>query len=200
MLYNSLAIITLGYLEDMSYDYILSKLQTFKGTKRRYTVKTQGNNVFVDDYAHHPTAIRYVIEATRVRYPVRKSLPFSNQIVFQGERVLLKNLLKKWIKQITHILSIPRKCKTWRRYWYWYLWYFKNSARAKVITEDEAGVKELMQYDNCVFLFMSSKDIYKFEEMLIEAKKIYIKRVNCGTIIEEVEGCLWQQWTFVTVF
>lgn len=28
-----------------------------------------------------------------------------------------------------------------------------------------------MQYDNCVFLFMSSKDIYKFEEMLIEAKK-----------------------------
>ena len=49
MLYNSLAIITLGYLEDMSYDYILSKLQTFKGTKRRYTVKTQGNNVFVDD-------------------------------------------------------------------------------------------------------------------------------------------------------
>lgn len=36
----------------------------------------------------------------------------------------------------------------------------KNSARAKVITEDEAGVKELMQYDNCVFLFMSSKDIY----------------------------------------
>lgn len=39
MLYNSLAIITLGYLEDMSYDYILSKLQTFKGTKRRYTVK-----------------------------------------------------------------------------------------------------------------------------------------------------------------
>ena len=96
MLYNSLAIITLGYLEDMSYDYILSKLQTFKGTKRRYTVKTQGNNVFVDDYAHHPTAIRYVIEATRVRYPGKK-------IVFQGERVLLKNLLKKWIKRITHI-------------------------------------------------------------------------------------------------
>ena len=47
----------------------------------------------------------------------------------------------------------------------------KNLPRSKVVTEDEAGVKELMQYDNCVFLFMSSKDIYKFEEMLIEAKK-----------------------------
>ena len=103
MLYNSLAIITLGYLEDMSYDYILSKLQTFKGTKRRYTVKTQGNNVFVDDYAHHPTAIRYVIEATRVRYPGKKIVAIFQPDRFQGERVLLKNLLKKWIKQITHI-------------------------------------------------------------------------------------------------
>ena len=85
MLYNSLAIITLGYLEDMSYDYILSKLQTFKGTKIVILVKTQGNNIFVDDYAHHPTAIRYVIEANKSEIPlVRKSLPFSNQIVFKG--------------------------------------------------------------------------------------------------------------------
>ena len=44
-----------------------------------------------------------------------------------------------------------------------------------------------MQYDNCVFLFMSSKDIYKFEEMLIEAKNLY-KRVNYGTIINESRG------------
>ena len=47
MLYNSLAIITLGYLEDMSYDYILSKLQTFKGTKRRYTVKISKETMFL---------------------------------------------------------------------------------------------------------------------------------------------------------
>ena len=68
MLYNSLAIITLGYLEDMSYEYILSKLQTFKGTKRRYTVKTQGNNVFVDDYAHHPTEIKATLTSAK-NYP-----------------------------------------------------------------------------------------------------------------------------------
>ena len=46
----------------------------------------------------------------------------------------------------------------------------KYAPRAKVIQEDDTGVQELMQYDDCVFLFMSSKDIYKFEEKLILAK------------------------------
>ena len=56
----------------MSYDYILSKLQTFKGTKRRYTVKTQGNNVFVDDYAHHPKELATAISSMRDIFPGRK--------------------------------------------------------------------------------------------------------------------------------
>ena len=47
----------------------------------------------------------------------------------------------------------------------------KYLPRAKVIEENEAGAKELSQYNGCVFLFMSSKDIYKFEEKVIEMKK-----------------------------
>ena len=57
MLYNSLAIITLGYLENMDSEYIQDKLSTFQGTKRRYSVTEVGNNIYVDDYAHHPTAL-----------------------------------------------------------------------------------------------------------------------------------------------
>ena len=146
----------------MSYDYILSKLQTFKGTKRRYTVKTQGNNVFVDDYAHHPTAIRYVIEATRVRYPGKKIVA-----IFQPDRFSQE----KDKADYPYFCPFPENAKQEDGIDIDIYDISKNSARAKVITEDEAGVKELMQYDNCVFLFMSSKDIYKFEEMLIEAKK-----------------------------
>ena len=47
MLYNSLAIITLGYLENMDNEYIQNKLSTFQGTKRRYTVTEVGNNIYV---------------------------------------------------------------------------------------------------------------------------------------------------------
>ena len=79
--YNSLAVITLGYLENMRADYIQQRLATFDGVKRRYTVKEVGNNIYVDDYAHHPTAIRYVIEATRSRYPGREIVA-----IFQPDR------------------------------------------------------------------------------------------------------------------
>ena len=172
MLYNSLAIITLGYLEDMSYEYILSKLQTFKGTKRRYTVKTQGNNVFVDDYAHHPTAIKYVIEATRVRYPGKKIVAIFQPDRFSRGARFAKEFAQEMDKaDYPYFCPFPENAKHEDGIDIDIYDISKNSARAKVITEDEAGVKELMQYDNCVLLFMSSKDIYKFEEMLIEAKK-----------------------------
>ena len=171
MLYNSLAIITLGYLEDMSYEYILERLQTFEGTKRRYTVQEIGHNIYVDDYAHHPTAIRYVIEATRVRYPGKEIVA-----VFQPDRFSRGARFAKEFAFEMEKADHPYFCL------------FEENAkhedgididiydiaqyapRAKVIRQDDSGIEELMQYDDCVFLFMSSKDIYKFEEKLILKK------------------------------
>ena len=71
MLYDSLAVITLGYLENMSAEYIQERLSTFDGVKRRYTVKTVGNNIYVDDYAHHPTEIRATLTAAQ-KYPHKR--------------------------------------------------------------------------------------------------------------------------------
>ena len=42
--------------------------------------------------------------------------------------------------------------------------------RAKIINEDQEAAKELAQYDDVVYLFMSSKDIYKFANQVIEIK------------------------------
>ena len=170
MLYNSLAIITLGYLEDMSYDYILSKLQTFKGTKRRYTVKTQGNNVFVDDYAHHPTAIKYVIEATRVRYPGKKIVAIFQPHTFTRTIALLDEFAEA-LNQADAV----------------YLAQIYGSARevdhgdvkvedlearivkrSAIITTE--NVSPLLDHDNAVYVFMGAGDIqtyeYSFERLL----------------------------------
>ena len=98
MLYNSLAIITLGYLENMDSEYIQDKLSTFQGTKRRYSVTEVGNNIYVDDYAHHPTAIKYVIEATRVRYPGKKIVAvFKPRSFFTRSKICSRILLVLWI-------------------------------------------------------------------------------------------------------
>lgn len=172
MLYNSLAVITLGYLENMRSDYIQERLSTFEGVKRRYTVKEIGNNVYVDDYAHHPTAIRYVIDATRERYPGKQIVA-----VFQPDRFSRGLRFAKEFAKAMENADYP------------FLVHFPENAkkepgididiheigqyipRAIIIHEDEEAVRLLAEHDDCVFLFMSSKDIYKLEDMLIDFKE-----------------------------
>ena len=171
MLYNSLAVLTLGYLEGMDAEYIEERLSTFEGVKRRYTVKEVGNCIYVDDYAHHPTAVRYVIEATRTRYPGKKIVA-----LFKPDRF---SRILRFAKEFADAMDLAD---------YPYLCHFPENAvkeegididiseigqyipRAKIINEDEEAAKMLAEYDNVVYLFMSSKDIYKLEEKVIAQK------------------------------
>lgn len=48
-------------------------LSSFTGTGRRFEVKGDANGVIViDDYAHHPTAIRATLDAARARFPAKR--------------------------------------------------------------------------------------------------------------------------------
>ena len=52
---------------------VLQGLATFKSVRRRLEVRGSARGVTViDDFAHHPTAVRETIEAVRQRYPKRK--------------------------------------------------------------------------------------------------------------------------------
>jgi UDP-N-acetylmuramate: L-alanyl-gamma-D-glutamyl-meso-diaminopimelate ligase len=70
-------------------------LRTFKSVKRRLEVKAEiGGITIIDDFAHHPTAIRETLQALRSRYPGRKLWaifePRSNTLrrkVFQNELI-----------------------------------------------------------------------------------------------------------------
>jgi UDP-N-acetylmuramate--alanine ligase len=45
-------------------------LREFRGTGRRFEVRGEvGGVVVIDDYAHHPTAIRFTLAAARARFP-----------------------------------------------------------------------------------------------------------------------------------
>ena len=170
---NALATIAVCHHMGLSIEEIAEGFKVFSGTKRRFQTKFRNENVWiVDDYAHHPTAIRYVIEATRVRYPGKKIVAIFQPDRFSRGARFAKEFAQEMDKaDYPYFCPFPENAKHEDGIDIDIYDISKNSARAKVITEDEAGVKELMQYDNCVFLFMSSKDIYKFEEMLIEAKK-----------------------------
>jgi UDP-N-acetylmuramate: L-alanyl-gamma-D-glutamyl-meso-diaminopimelate ligase len=52
---------------------ILEGLRTFKSVRRRMEVRGEVNGVTViDDFAHHPTAVKETIAATRQRYKQRR--------------------------------------------------------------------------------------------------------------------------------
>jgi UDP-N-acetylmuramate: L-alanyl-gamma-D-glutamyl-meso-diaminopimelate ligase len=79
----------------ISVEAIARGLKTFKSVKRRLEVKAEiGGVTIIDDFAHHPTAIRETLQALRSRYPGRKLWaifePRSNTLrrkVFQNELV-----------------------------------------------------------------------------------------------------------------
>lgn len=172
MLLDVLGVLTLGYLEGMDADYMQKRLATFKGVKRRYTIKEHDDCIYVDDYAHHPTAVKYVIEATRVRYPHKQVIA-----LFKPDRF---SRIKQFAKEFADSLNLADEV---------YLCHFPENAakepgididiteigqyipRAKIIKEDMEAAKQLAKYHNAVYLFMSSKDIYKLEEKVIKCKE-----------------------------
>src|SRR5690606_11008548 len=68
---NALSVIALCHYEDINTNVVKRSLKTFQGVKRRFTEKKVGNQVLVDDYAHHPVEIKATINAARQKYPNR---------------------------------------------------------------------------------------------------------------------------------
>jgi UDP-N-acetylmuramate: L-alanyl-gamma-D-glutamyl-meso-diaminopimelate ligase len=90
---NALAVIGAAKHCGLSNKQIQSAFDTFKGIKRRMEVRgVAGGVTLIDDFGHHPTAIRETLKALRIKYPREKIWavfePRSNTTrrnVFQNE-------------------------------------------------------------------------------------------------------------------
>src|SRR5208282_890991 len=70
---NALASMAVAHGGGISAAAIGEALPTFRSVKRRMDVKGEvGGVLVVDDFAHHPTAVRVTIEAARGRWPGRR--------------------------------------------------------------------------------------------------------------------------------
>ena len=170
-LYNLLGVITLGYLEGMDASYIEERMSTFKGVKRRYTVQEIGNNVYVDDYAHHPTAIKYVIEETRTRYPGKKIVAVYQPDRFSRGKYFAKGFAQSMdLADYPYFVDFPANAHKEAGIDIDVTYITQYIPRANVVKEDREGAELLAEYDNVVYIFMSPKDIYKLKDLVIEVK------------------------------
>ncbi|MGC9940247.1 MAG: UDP-N-acetylmuramate:L-alanyl-gamma-D-glutamyl-meso-diaminopimelate ligase [Verrucomicrobiota bacterium] len=70
---NALAVIGVAKHCGLSNKQIQSAFDTFKGIKRRMEIKgIAGGVTVIDDFGHHPTAIRETLRALRIKYPREK--------------------------------------------------------------------------------------------------------------------------------
>jgi UDP-N-acetylmuramate: L-alanyl-gamma-D-glutamyl-meso-diaminopimelate ligase len=70
---NVMAAIAVAHGRGISTGTLAEALSTFRSVKRRMDVKGERAGILVvDDFAHHPTAVRATIEAARGRWPNRR--------------------------------------------------------------------------------------------------------------------------------
>ncbi len=67
---NALAVLCVASILGIQWSVTRATLERFSGTARRFEILGEVDGITViDDYAHHPTQIRNVLQAARQRYP-----------------------------------------------------------------------------------------------------------------------------------
>lgn len=70
---NALSVITLSQVLKFDLKLVKAAFQTFKGVKRRQEILGEPRGVLViEDFAHHPTAVKETIKGIKAKYPKRK--------------------------------------------------------------------------------------------------------------------------------
>lgn len=92
MLLNSLAAIVASYFEGLDMNKVALSLFTYKGAKRRFSESKIGNVIIIDDYAHHPTEVKAVIEAARQKYPNKEIVAIFQPHTYSRTKTLYKEV------------------------------------------------------------------------------------------------------------
>lgn len=169
MLLNALATIAVCHYERMNAKDVANSLKTFKGAERRFKEEFIGNNVIIDDYAHHPAEVKVTIKAARQKYHDKKIIAVFKPHTFsrvkefaQGFANSLNLADKAYVMDINYDREDPKD--------------YEGITPYTIIDLLENGdyiergmAEKLLEYDNAVIVFMSSKEIYFLED---EYKKL----------------------------
>ena len=168
---DALAVISVCYYENFSSEVVNQYFKDFKGAKRRFSETFVGNNVIIDDYAHHPNEVKSTINAIHQKYPDKKVIAIFQPHTFTRTKEFANDLVEVFNHvDEAYIMDIhPAREKQED-----YPDVTKNIIIDKLqnghpLTID--GAKELDAYDNAVFIFMSPNDINKLESDLIKLKE-----------------------------
>lgn len=166
MLLNSLAVITVCYLENIDKDEIHKYLKTYPGVKRRFTQEFVGESIIIDDYAHHPAEIKTTIKAAKQKYPDKKIVVIFQPHTFTRTEKFAQDFITE-LKEAdkSYVLEIHparEKQEDYPNITSQIL--INNISGAELLNKDE--ILKLADYKNNVFLFLGANDLRPLEEEL----------------------------------
>lgn len=93
---NALAVIAMCRFLGCTEQEIRTGLATFKGVKRRFErCAENADQVYIDDYAHHPTEIKALIDSIRLLYPNHKVAGVFQPHLFTRTRDFLPGFIEQ---------------------------------------------------------------------------------------------------------
>lgn len=170
LILDALAVISVCYYEGLSSIDVCNNFKTFGGAARRYSEVVVGNNILVDDYAHHPVEVKATIETTKLKYPGKKIIcifqphTFSRTLEFKEDFINIFNTVDK-----TFLLKIhPAREKQEDFLEITSDVIANNIDNCEVIKMDDYA--KLCNLEDCVLLFMSPNDLSILENGYIEMR------------------------------
>ena len=91
---DSVAAIAIGILYDVDKAIIKNVLENFVFAKRRFNETVIGDNVIIDDYAHHPTEIRVTYDSAHEKYPDKKVIAIFMPNTYSRTEALFDDFVK----------------------------------------------------------------------------------------------------------
>lgn len=171
MLLDALASISICYYERLEAKEVAKVFKTFEGAKRRFNVREVGNNVIIDDYAHHPTEVKALIKAVKQKYPNKKYVGIFEPHTFSRTDEFKEDIANA-LNNVDYQFILPIHPAREKQEDFEGITsevVSKLTTNGKSITESDATI--LNEIDDAVFIFMSPNDVSKLEDSLIELKK-----------------------------
>ena len=168
MLLDALAVIATCYYERIEAKELAKVLKTFEGAKRRFQETVIGDNIIIDDYAHHPNEVRATLKAIKQKYPDKKIISVFQPHTFTRTKEFADDLAnvmstvdKAYIMDIhparEHQEDYPEVTSDI---------IIKNLPNGEHLDINDANKFE--NIENTVLVFMSPNDLSVLEKAVIE--------------------------------
>jgi UDP-N-acetylmuramate--alanine ligase len=104
---NALACIALCVFLELSEQEIRHGLESFSGVKRRFEYHVKSNNiVYIDDYAHHPTELKALIDSVRLLYPTKQISIVFQPHLFSRTNDFMEDFARE-LSQVDNLYLLP---------------------------------------------------------------------------------------------